>query len=38
MFANLRRKYDFTDVILWLIGAVLLIGIIYGSITYPDQR
>ena len=31
MFANLRRKYDFTDVLLWLIGAVLVIGIVYGS-------
>ena len=31
MFANLRRKYDLTDFILWLIGAALLIAIIYGS-------
>ncbi len=31
MFARFRRKYDVTDVILWLIGAVLLISIIYGS-------
>ena len=31
MFSNLRRKYDFTDYILWLIGASLLIAILYGS-------
>jgi branched-chain amino acid transport system permease protein len=31
MFARLRRKYDLTDVILWLIGAGLLIAIVYGS-------
>jgi branched-chain amino acid transport system permease protein len=31
MFARFRRKYDLTDVILWLIGAVMLIAIIYGS-------
>ena len=31
MFARFRRKYDLTDVILWLIGAGLLIAIIYGS-------
>ena len=31
MFSNLRRKYDFTDYILWLIGASLLVAIIYGS-------
>lgn len=31
MLAKFRRKYDITDVILWLIGAVLLISIIYGS-------
>jgi branched-chain amino acid transport system permease protein len=31
MFARVRRKYDLTDVILWLIGGVLLISIIYGS-------
>lgn len=33
MFDRFRRKYDLTDVILWLIGAVLLISIIYGSIV-----
>ncbi|MBK8049607.1 MAG: branched-chain amino acid ABC transporter permease [Anaerolineales bacterium] len=33
MFANLRRKYDFTDVLLWLIGGILLIFILYGSIV-----
>ena len=33
MFARFRRKYDLTDVILWLIGAVLLIAIVYGSIV-----
>lgn len=31
MFARFRRKYDFTDIILWLIGAVLLVSILYGS-------
>ena len=31
MFANWRRKYDFTDVLLWIIGGGLLIFIIYGS-------
>lgn len=31
MFARFRRKYDLTDVILWLIGAGLLVAIIYGS-------
>lgn len=31
MFARFRRKYDLTDIILWLIGAVLLIAIVYGS-------
>jgi branched-chain amino acid transport system permease protein len=31
MFARFRRKYDLTDVILWLIGGVLLIAIVYGS-------
>jgi branched-chain amino acid transport system permease protein len=31
MFARFRRKYDFTDILLWLIGAVLLVSILYGS-------
>ncbi len=31
MFARFRRKYDLTDVILWLIGAGLLLAIVYGS-------
>ncbi|MBW7883492.1 MAG: branched-chain amino acid ABC transporter permease [Caldilineaceae bacterium] len=31
MYAQLRRKYDFTDVMLWLIGAGLVISIVYGS-------
>jgi branched-chain amino acid transport system permease protein len=31
MFANWRRKYDFTDVLLWIIGGGLLIFIFYGS-------
>lgn len=26
-----RRKYDFTDYILWFIGATLLVAILYGS-------
>jgi branched-chain amino acid transport system permease protein len=33
MFARLRRKYDFTDYLLWLIGGTLLIAIIYGSVV-----
>lgn len=31
MYAAFRRRYDLTDVILWLIGAALLVSIIYGS-------
>lgn len=33
MFSNLRRKYDITDFILWLIGGVLIVSIVYGSIV-----
>jgi branched-chain amino acid transport system permease protein len=31
MFANWRRKYDYTDVLLWIIGGGLLVFIIWGS-------
>ena len=34
MFARFRRKYDLTDVILWLIGAVLLTALPQALSTF----